>query len=137
MERLSQLSCKVIIFICLLYCCVDGFSIGRSKLGRSIEKRYGENGFDALKTLENLNSGYQFISNFLKNTRDGDQANSRTSSSGFGVSGVPDCDDCFMGLRVSRREASVVSLESIIFALTNRILFILNKYIIEFQFIEF
>ena len=124
MERLSQLSCKVVIFICLLYCCVDGFSIGRSKLGRSIEKRYGENGFDALKTLENLNSGYQFISNFLKNTRDGDQANSRTSSSGFGVSGVPDCDDCFMGLRVSRREASVVSLESIIFVLTNRILII-------------
>jgi len=107
MERLSQLSCKVIIFVCFLYCCVDGFSTGRSKLGRSIEKRYGENGFDAVKTLENLSSGYQFISKFLKNTPDGDQANSRTSSSGFGVSGVPNCDDCFMGLRVSRREASV------------------------------
>ena len=64
MERLSQLSCKVIIFVCLLYCCVDGFSIGRSKLGKSIEKRYGENGFDALATLENLSSGYQFISKF-------------------------------------------------------------------------
>ena len=122
MERLSQLSCKVIIFVCLLYCFADGFSIGRSKLGKSIEKRYGENGFDALATLENLSSGYQFISKFLKNTPDGDQAVSRTSSSGFGVSGVPNCDDCFMGLRVSRREASVVSLESTIFALTNRIL---------------
>jgi len=103
MERLSQ----VIIFVCFLYCCVDGFSTGRSKLGKSIEKRYGENGFDALATLENLSSGYQFISKFLKNIPEGDQADSRTSSSGFGVSGVPNCDDCFMGLRVSRREASV------------------------------
>ena len=110
MERFSQFSCKFIIFTCLLYCCVDGFSIGRSKLGRSIEKRYGENGFDALATLENLSSGYQFISKFLKNTRDGDQADSRNiNQSGFGVSGVSGCDDCFMGLRVSRREASVVS----------------------------
>ena len=138
MERLSQLSCKVVIFICLLYCCVDGFSIGRSKLGRSIEKRYGENGFDALKTLENLNSGYQFISNFLKNTRDGDQANSRTSSSGFGVSGVPDCDDCFMGLRVSRREASVVSLGYHNTRMRHqKYQYILNNSIIESQFIDF
>ena len=138
MERFSQISCKVIIFTCLLYCCVDGFSIGRSKLGRSIEKRYGENGFDAVKTLENLSSGYQFISKFLKNARDGDQGTSRATinQSGFGTSGVSGCDDCFMGLRVSRREASVVSLESIIFTLTNRILLyyrdILNNYIIEF-----
>ena len=110
MERFSQFSCKFIIFTCLLYCCVDGFSIGRSKLGRSIEKRYGENGFDDLATLENLSSGYQFISKFLKNTRDGDQADPRNiNQSGFGVSGVSGCDDCFRGLRVSRREASVVS----------------------------
>ena len=124
MERLSQLSCKVIIFTCLLYCCVDGFSVGRSKLGKSIEKKYGENGFDVLKTLENINSGYQFISKFLKNSRDGDQGTARATinQSGFGTSGVTGCDDCFMGLRVSRREASVVSLESTIFALTNRIL---------------
>ena len=124
MERLSQLSCKVIIFTCLLYCCVDGFSVGRSKLGKSIEKKYGENGFDVLKTLENINSGYQFISKFLKNSRDGDQGTARATinQSGFGTSGVAGCDDCFMGLRVSRREASVVSLESTIFALTNRIL---------------
>jgi len=109
MEQLSQLSCKVIIFTCLLYCCVDGFSVGRSKLGKSIEKKYGENGFDPLKTLENLNSGYQFISKFLKNSRDGDQGTSRATinQSGFGTSGVTGCDDCFMGLRVSRREASV------------------------------
>ena len=138
MEQLSQLSCKVIIFTCLLYCCVDGFSVGRSKLGKSIEKKYGENGFDVLKTLENINSGYQFISKFLKNSRDGDQGTARATinQSGFGTSGVSGCDDCFMGLRVSRREASVVSLESTIFALTNRILLyyrdILNNYIIEF-----
>ena len=138
MERLSQLSCKVIIFTCLLYCCVDGFSIGRSKLGRSIEKRYGENGFDALATLENLSSGYQFISKFLKNTPDGDQAASRTSSSGFGVSGVPNCDDCFMGLRVSRREASVVSLGYHNARMRHqKYQYILHNSIIEFQFIDF
>jgi hypothetical protein len=66
----------------------------------------GENGFDALSTLENLSSGYQFISKFLKNTGDG-ESRSSLSSSGFGTSGVANCDDCFMGLRVSRREASV------------------------------
>ena len=138
MERLSQLSCKIIIFVCFLYCCVDGFSTGRSKLGKSIEKRYGENGFDALATLENLSSGYQFISKFLKNTPDGDQAASRTSSSGFGVSGVPNCDDCFMGLRVSRREASVVSLGYHNTRMRHqKYQYILNNSIIEFQFIDF
>ena len=134
MERLSQ----GIIFVCFLYCCVDGFSIGRSKLGKSIEKRYGENGFDALATLENLSSGYQFISKFLKNTPDGEQAVSRTSSSGFGVSGVPNCDDCFMGLRVSRREASVVSLGYHNARMRHqKYQYILNNSIIEFQFIDF
>ena len=116
MERLSQLSCKFIIFVCFLYCCVDGFSTGRSKLGKSIGKRIGENGFDPLATLANIKSGYQFISKILKNTRDGDQGDARATlnQSGFGTSGVSGCDDCFMGLRVSRREASVVSLESTI-----------------------
>ena len=110
MARLYQFLCKVFIFICLLYCCVDGVSIGRSKLKKSIQKRIEENGFDVVKTLENLNSGYQYISNLLKNTRDGEQVNSRASYGSSALSGVANCDDCFLGMQVSRREAYVVSL---------------------------
>ena len=109
MERVYQFLCKVLIFMCLLYCCVDGASIGRSKLKKSIQKRIEKNGFDIVKTLENLNSGYQYISSFLKNTRDGEQVNSRASYGSSALSGVPNCDDCFLGMQVSRREAYVVS----------------------------
>ena len=123
MNRLSQFSCKIFILMCLVYTCADGFSIGRTRLKKSIQRRIEKNGFDVGKSLENLNSGYQYISNFWKNyTNDGENMDSKTSLSSSALSGVANCDDCFLGMQVSRREASVVSSKSMIFALINTII---------------
>ena len=121
MKRLSQFSCKFFILMCLVYSCADGFSIGRTRLKKSIQRRIEKNGFDVGKSLENLNSGYQYISNFWKDYRDGENKNPKTSLGSSALSGVANCDDCFLGMQVSRREASVVSSKSVIFALINTI----------------
>ena len=117
MKRLSQFSCKFFILMCLVYSCADGFSIGRTRLKKSIQRRIDKNGFDVGKSLENLNSGYQYISNFWKNNREGENMDSKTSLGSSALSGVANCDDCFLGMQVSRREASVVSSKSMILAL--------------------
>ena len=120
MKRLSQFSCKMFscVFLCILvYSCADGFSIGRTRLKKSIQRRIEKNGFDVGKSLENLNSGYQYISNFWKNNREGENMDSKTSLGSSALSGVANCDDCFLGMQVSRREASVVSSKSMILAL--------------------
>ena len=121
MKRLSQFSCKIFILMCLVYSCADGFSIGRTRLKKSIQRRIEKNGFDVGKSLENLNSGYQYISNFWKNNREGENMDSKTSLGSSALSGVANCDDCFLGMQVSRREASVVSSKSMIFAWINTI----------------
>ena len=121
MKRLSQFSCKIFILMCLVYSCADGFSIGRTRLKKSIQRRIEKNGFDVGKSLENLNSGYQYISNFWKNNREGENMDSKTSLGSSALSGVANCDDCFLGMQVSRREASVVSSKSTIFSLINTI----------------
>ena len=123
MKRLSQFSCKFFILMCLVYSCADGFSIGRTRLKKSIQRRIEKNGFDVGKSLENLNSGYQYISNFWKNYQngdpqeDGEKMNPKASLGSSALSGVANCDDCFLGMQVSRREASVVSSKSMILAL--------------------
>ena len=117
MKRLSQFSCKIFILMCLVYSCADGFSIGRTRLKKSIQRRIEKNGFDVGKSLENLNSGYQYISNFWKNNREGENMDSKTSLGSSALSGVANCDDCFLGMQVSRREASVASSKSMILAL--------------------
>ena len=117
MKRLSQFSCKIFILMCLVYSCADGFSIGRTRLKKSIQRRIEKNGFDVGKSLENLNSGYQYISNFWKNNREGENMDSKTSLGSSALSGVANCDDCFLGMQVSRREASVVSSKSMSLAL--------------------
>lgn len=117
MKRLSQFSCKMFILMCLVYSIADGFSIGRTRLKKSIQRRIEKNGFDVGKSLENLNSGYQYISNFWKNNREGENMDSKTSLGSSALSGVANCDDCFLGMQVSRREASVVSSKSMILAL--------------------
>ena len=117
MKRLSQFSCKMFILMCLVYSIADGFSIGRTRLKKSIQRRIDKNGFDVGKSLENLNSGYQYISNFWKNNREGENMDSKTSLGSSALSGVANCDDCFLGMQVSRREASVVSSKSMILAL--------------------
>ena len=127
MKRLSQFSCKIFILMCLVYSCADGFSIGRTRLKKSIQRRIEKNGFDVGKSLENLNSGYQYISNFWKNNREGENMDSKTSLGSSALSGVANCDDCFLGMQVSRREASVVSSKSMIFAFINTIKKIWHK----------
>ena len=122
MKRLSQFSCKIFILMCLVYSCADGFSIGRTRLKKSIQRRIEKNGFDVGKSLENLNSGYQYISNFWKNNREGENMDSKTSLGSSALSGVANCDDCFLGMQVSRREASVVSSKSMILALIANLL---------------
>ena len=134
MKRLSQFSCEIFILMWFVYSCADGFSIGRTSLEKSIQRRIKKNGFDVGKSLENLNNGYQYISNFWKRNgdmamgdremetgRDGEKVNSKTSLGSSALSGVANCDDCFLGMQVSRREASVVSSKSMIFALINTI----------------
>ena len=122
MKRLSQFSCKMFILMCLVYSIADGFSIGRTRLKKSIQRRIEKNGFDVGKSLENLNSGYQYISNFWKNNREGENMDSKTSLGSSALSGVANCDDCFLGMQVSRREASVVCSKSMILALIANLL---------------
>ena len=110
MYKFTQLCLQIIILICIFNYCVDGFTIGRSRTKRSLSKRLQKNGFDILSSLKNLNSGYQYISSFFKYPSTNDRQNARIIGGGSSaLSGVENCDDCFLGMQVSRREAYVVS----------------------------
>ena len=117
-----NISLKTIVSVSLLVCIfvesINGFSVGRYRTKRYIRKRIDKNGFDATAAVKNLRHGYEYVSSFFNKGRDKD---AKISASGVGSSPLSgrlnsaDCDDCFLGMQVSRREAYVVCIRNCTF----------------------
>ena len=106
MHKFLRFCCQVIFVLCIFNYCIDGFSIGRSRFKRQLSKRVEKNGFDYLAVFNNMKNGYQYLSTVFNNGATEKQQNGKTFSAG---SSVANCDDCFLGMQISRREAYVVS----------------------------
>ena len=110
-----NISSKTIVTIFLLFCyigdSINGFNVGRYRTKRYIRQRIDKNGFDATAAVKNLKHGYEYVSSFFNK---GQAKDAKISASGVGSSPLygrlnsADCDDCFLGMQVSRREAYVV-----------------------------
>ena len=117
-----NISSKTIVAVSLLVCIIvdsnDGFSVGRYRTKRYIRKRIDKNGFDATAAVKNLKHGYEYVSSFFNK---GLGQNAKITASGVGSSPLSgrlnsaDCDDCFLGMQVSRREAYVVCIRNCTF----------------------
>ena len=99
----------ILISFCILIYSTDGYSVGRTRLRRSLSRRIGKNGFDVFSATRNLKNGYRYVSSFLDRRNSDNLPHTRASAGSSALSGVPNCDDCFLGMQVSRREAYVVS----------------------------
>ena len=112
-----NISSKTIVTVSLLVCIIvdsiNGFSVGRYRTKRYIRKRIDKNGFDATAAVKNLKHGYEYVSSFFNK---GQNKDAKIRTSGVGSSPLSgrlnsaDCDDCFLGMQVSRREAYVVCI---------------------------
>ena len=99
----------ILLSLCILIYCIDGYSVGRTRLRRSLSRRIEKNGFDVFSAIKNLKNGYRYISSFLGGQSSDNLPQTRSSTGSKTLSGVDNCDDCFLGMQVSRREAYVVS----------------------------
>ena len=122
MKTYSNIIVIFTILVFILVDSIDGFNFGRQRQKRYLRKRMDKNGFNLAAAAKNLNNGYQYISNWLNNHAK--LKNYAVGSSGLDFSSASgrfntaECDDCFLGMQVSRREAYVVS---------NRVYFETNK----------
>ena len=106
MHKLLQFSFQVIFVICLFNYCCDGFSIGRSGLKKTLSNRLKKNGFDYKGIFNNWKNGYQYVSSVFNSGATDKAKNGPVKSR---LNHFSNCDDCFLGMQVSRREAYVVS----------------------------
>ena len=109
MKLLAQIIKMIFYLTCFLYCYADGLTI------RSVRsKRYAQMGFekyipDYVATANTKNDRNQVTPHFWE-IKDTNQDS--TSKNIYYSSSLPDdkkCADCFLGLKVSRREAYAVS----------------------------
>ena len=105
---------KKIGFIAMLlalnfYEYADGLSLRKRLYNQSLSKRIRDNDISVFPMFKNLNSIHQYLRR--RNDRIVKSANAtpRLEAGSSALSGVPGCEDCFLGLQVSRREAYVVS----------------------------
>ena len=114
MKVLAQIMKMIFYVTCLLYCYSDGLTIGSLR-----SKRYVKMGFekyipDFVATANTRNDRHQPTPHFWKAK---DTHQHPTSKNIYYSSPLPEdkkCGDCFLGLKVSRREAYAVScLDSI------------------------
>ena len=114
MKRIFRLFMQVILVTCTFTYCTDGFSIGSERFRRQLSKRIDKHGFGLSSILNNVSNGYQLMTNFAKSRFNGNAQQKQARQSGFtgssALSGVPNCENCFMGLQVSQREAYVVGI---------------------------
>ena len=96
--------------MCVVNYSVNGSSIARHRQKRYISNRIEKNGFDITSALKNLNNGYKYVSSIFSKQDVNQNQDPRVLSSvgSSSLSGVSNCDDCFLGMQVSRREAYVV-----------------------------
>ena len=108
MSRFVRLCVEIILVICLLQYCIRGFRIGKKPFLRIKLPLINEG--NMLSILNNLNDAYQNSTSILQK-RVGNDAQKDRQSVGISKIFVDDrrCNDCFLGLHVSRREAYVVS----------------------------
>lgn len=99
----SRLFVNVVLLLCIFTYSIDGFSTRRKRLSRSSFKQIGNKGYRTFSVLDTLYNAYTYTTNLLNFRTD------TTAIEGRQSSGVAGCKDCFMGLRVERREAIVVS----------------------------
>jgi len=111
MNRGLQFCFQTFLLVSVVIFCTDGFSTRRNRLTQKLSNRIEKNGFDINQSLNNLNVGYKYVSSLFNNRASNDQENSRAAIFGSeSLSGVEDCPDCFFGLQVSRRHATVEAL---------------------------
>ena len=118
----------ILISFCILIYSTDGYSVGRTRLRRSLSRRIGKNGFDVFSATRNLKNGYRYVSSFLDRRNSDNLPHTRASAGSSALSGVPNCDDCFLGMQVSRREAYVVSNSKNWYIIFSYRCFIKEKY---------
>ena len=109
MKVLAQ-NMKMIFYVtCLLYCYSDGFTIGSVRSKRYVQKGFEKYRQNFVATANTRNDENQVALHF-GGTKDTHQ--DQTFKNIHYSSSVPDdkkCGDCFLGLKVSRREAYAVS----------------------------
>ena len=106
-----QIIVIIVLLVCVVNYSVNGSSIARHRQKRYISNRIEKNGFDITSALKNLNNGYKYVSSIFSKQDVNQNQDPRVISSvgSSSLSGVSNCDDCFLGMQVSRREAYVVS----------------------------
>ena len=110
MHTSRQIIVIIVLLVCVVNHSVDGSSIARYRQKRYISNRIEKNGFDVTSALKNLNNGYKYVSSIFSKQDVNQNQDPRVLSSvgSSSLSGVSNCDDCFLGMQVSRREAYVV-----------------------------
>ena len=91
---------SIVLLMCVIIYSVNGSSIARHRQKRYISNRIEKNGFDITSALKNLNNGYKYVSNVFSKQDHNQKQDSRVLSSvgSSSLSGVSNCDDCFLGI---------------------------------------
>ena len=97
-----------VLLVCSLYSFADGLSLWSRRHKQAISNRIRDNDISFFPILRQLTSSSNHLHRSNEIRKINDQT-SRLQAGSSALSGVPGCDDCFLGLQVSRREAYVVS----------------------------
>ena len=97
-----------VLLVCSLYSFADGLSLWSRRHKQAISNRIRDNDISFFPILRQLTSSSNHLHRNNEIRKINDQT-SRLQTGSSALSGVPGCDDCFLGLQVSRREAYVVS----------------------------
>ena len=97
-----------VLLVCSLYSFADGLSLWSRRHKQDISNRIRDNDISFFPILRQLTSSSNHLHRSNEIRKNNDQT-SRLQAGSSALSGVPGCDDCFLGLQVSRREAYVVS----------------------------
>lgn len=105
---------KKIGFIAMLlalnfYEYADGLSLRKRLHNQSLSKIIRDNDISVFPMFKNVNSIHQYLRSRNNRIVKSADATPRLEAGSSALSGVPGCEDCFLGLQVSRREAYVVS----------------------------
>ena len=100
---------SALLLVCCLYSFADGLSLWSRRHKQAISNRIRDNDISFFPMLRQFTSSSNYQSHGNNEKRKINDPTSRLEAGSSALSGVPGCDDCFLGLQVSRREAYVVS----------------------------
>ena len=98
-----------VLLVCSLYSFADGLSLWSRRHKQAISNRIRDNDISFFPILRQFASSSNYLTHGNNEIRKINDPTSRLEAGSSALSGVPGCDDCFLGLQVSRREAYVVS----------------------------